>query len=126
MPSVNKVILIGHLGKDPEMRFTPNGSPVTNFSVATSSYSGKGEEKKETTEWHNIVCWNRTAEFANQYLLKGSLVYVEGRIQTRSWQDNEGATHYKTEIVANQVNALSKAQTRDEEASEVEPEEIPF
>lgn len=101
--SVNKVILIGHLGKDPEMRATAGGMQVANFSVATSERS---KDKTEKTEWHNIVMFDRQAEIAGQYLRKGSLVYLEGKIQTRKWQDKDGNDRYTTEIVANQMTML--------------------
>ncbi len=101
--SVNKVILIGHLGKDPEMRATASGMQVANFSLATSERS---KDKTEKTEWHNIVMFDRQAEIAGQYLRKGSLVYLEGKIQTRKWQDKEGQDRYTTEIIANQMTML--------------------
>ncbi len=101
--SVNKVILIGHLGKDPEMRATAGGMQVANFSLATSERS---KDKTEKTEWHNIVMFDRQAEIAGQYLRKGSLVYLEGKIQTRKWQDKDGNDRYTTEIVANQMTML--------------------
>ncbi len=98
---INKAILIGNLGKDPELRYTQSGQPVASFSLATSeSWKGKDGSQQEKTEWHNIVVWARLAELANEYLKKGSRVYIEGRIQTRSWDDKDGAKHYMTEIVA--------------------------
>ena len=104
MPSFNKVIVVGHVGKDPEMRFTTNGKPVTNFSVATSEKVGESEH----TEWFKIVVWGKQAETTNQYLTKGSLVMVEGRLRTSSWEDTEGNRKYKTEIIANRVLFLDK------------------
>ncbi len=103
--SVNKVILVGNLGKDPEVRFTGGGTPVASFSIATSSsYKDKTtNEWKETTEWHNIVAWQRLAEIARDYLKKGNKVYIEGRLQTRKWQDKEGKDRYTTEIVCNEL-----------------------
>lgn len=101
--SVNKVILIGHLGKDPEMRTTASGMQMATFSLATSERS---KDKTEKTEWHNIVMFDRQAEIAGQYLRKGSLVYLEGKIQTRKWQDKEGQDRYTTEILANQMTML--------------------
>ena len=103
--SVNKVILLGHLGKDPEMKYTPSGQAVTKFSLATSErWKDKGNgELQERTEWHNIVCWAKLAETASQYLTKGSGVYIEGRIQTRSWEDKENKKHYMTEIIATEM-----------------------
>ena len=105
--SVNKAILIGRLGKDPETRYMTNGEAVTNVSLATSeNYKDKSGEKQERTEWHNIVFYRRLAEIAGEYLKKGSLIYVEGRIQTRKWQDKEGRDRYTTEIVANEMKML--------------------
>jgi single-strand DNA-binding protein len=104
--SVNKVILLGTLGKDPELKYTPQGTAVAKFSMATNeSYKDKQSgEWKERTEWHNIVCWQRTAEVAAEYLKKGSKAYIEGRITTRSWDDKEtGQKKYMTEIVANDL-----------------------
>lgn len=107
MPSVNKVILIGHLGKTPESRFMPNGDSVANFSIATSeSYKDKNGDKQERTEWHNITMYRKLAEIAVKYLGKGSLVYIEGKIQTRKWQDKEGKDRYTTEIIADQLTML--------------------
>lgn len=104
---VNKVILVGNLGKDPETSYTPSGQSVTKFSLATSrSYKDKNGELKEETEWHNIVAWGRTGEICQQYLTKGRPVFVEGRIQTRSWEDKEGKKRYTTEIIANEVVLL--------------------
>jgi single-strand DNA-binding protein len=105
--SVNKAILIGHLGKDPEMRFMPNGEAVTNVTLATSeTWKDKGGEKQEKTEWHNIVFYRRLAEIAGEYLKKGSLIYVEGRITTRKWTDKEGRDRYTTDIIANEMKML--------------------
>lgn len=107
--SVNKVILIGTLGKDPELKYTPQGTAVAKFSMATNeSYKDKQSgEWKERTEWHNIVCWQRTAEVASEYLKKGSKAYVEGRITNRSWDDKEtGQKKYMTEIVVNDLVLL--------------------
>ncbi|HEY7836979.1 MAG TPA: single-stranded DNA-binding protein [Terriglobales bacterium] len=103
--SVNKVILLGRLGKDPELKYTPSGQAVTKFSLATSErWKDKNSgEFQEKTEWHNIVLWAKLAETAAQYLTKGSSVYVEGRLQTRSWDDKEGKRHYMTEVVANEM-----------------------
>lgn len=103
--SVNKVILLGNLGKDPELKATNTGTPVARFSMATSErWKDKNSgEMQEKTEWHNIVCWSRLAETASKYLTKGSSVYIEGRLQTRSWDDKEGKKHYSTEVVANEM-----------------------
>jgi len=107
--SVNKVILIGTLGKDPELKYTPQGTAVTKFSMATNeSFKDKQSgEWKERTEWHNIVCWQRTAEVAAEYLKKGGKVYIEGRLTTRSWDDKDsGQKRYMTEVVANDLVLL--------------------
>jgi single-strand DNA-binding protein len=105
---VNKVILVGNLGKDPETRYMPNGKAVTNFTIATSeSWKDKQTgEQREQTEWHNIVMYDRLAEIAAEYLRKGSQVYVEGRLRTRKWQDKEGRDRYTTEINANEMQML--------------------
>jgi single-strand DNA-binding protein len=106
--SINKVILIGRLGKDPEMRFTPNGKAVTNFTMATSEiWSDQNGEKQERTEWHRVVTWGKLAENCAKLLSKGKQVYVEGRIQTRQWDDRDGNKRYTTEIIANQMQILS-------------------
>jgi single-strand DNA-binding protein len=105
---VNKVILVGNLGKDPEVRYTPGGQAVANFNIATNeSWSDKQGQKQERTEWHRIVVWGKTAELCGEYLTKGRQVYLEGRLQTREWTNKEGAKQYTTEIVANQVVFLS-------------------
>ena len=105
---INKVILVGNLGKDPETRYMPSGKAVTNFSIATSeSWKDKQTgEQKEQTEWHNIVMYDRLAEIAAEYLRKGSQVYVEGKLRTRKWQDKEGRDRYTTEIQANEMQML--------------------
>ena len=105
---VNKVILVGNLGKDPESRYMPNGKAVTNFSVATTdSWKDKQTgEQREQTEWHNIVMYERLAEVAAEYLKKGSQVYIEGRLRTRKWQDKEGRDRYTTEVIANDMQML--------------------
>jgi single-strand DNA-binding protein len=105
---VNKVILIGNLGRDPEVRYSPSGSAVANITLATSeSWKDKNSgEKQEKTEWHRVVFFGRLAEIAGEYLKKGSQVYVEGRLQTRKWQDKEGHDRYTTEIVANEMQML--------------------
>ncbi len=105
--SVNKVILIGHLGKDPEVRYMPNGEAVANVSIATSeNWKDKSGEKQERTEWHNLVFYKRLAEIVGEYLKKGSQIYVEGRLQTRKWQTKEGQDRYTTEIIVNEMNML--------------------
>ncbi len=108
MASVNKVILIGNLGRDPELKSLPSGQPVANFSIATSEkWKDKSTgETKEQTEWHNIIMFGKLAEIAGQYLKKGSSVFVEGRLQTRKWQDKNGQDRYTTEIIANEMKML--------------------
>ena len=110
MAGVNKVILIGNLGKDPEVRSTTSGQRVANFSLATSrSWTGQDGQRQEKTEWHSIVVWGKLAEICEKYLQKGKQVYIEGRIETRSWQDKEGQTKYKTEIICEQMTMLGRA-----------------
>ncbi len=107
MAGVNKAILVGNLGRDPELRHTPNGQAVVNFTLATSeSWTDKSGERQERTEWHRIVVWGKTAEMCNQYLSKGRTVYIEGRIQTREWEDKDGNKRYTTEINASTVNFI--------------------
>src|ERR671934_122128 len=106
--SVNKVILIGNLGRDPEVRYTPSGQAVANFTVATNeAWTDKSGQKQERTEWHRVVVWGKAAENCGEYLSKGRQVYIEGRLQTREWTNKEGAKQYTTEVVANQVVFLS-------------------
>jgi single-strand DNA-binding protein len=115
---LNKVMVIGNLGRDPEMRYTPNGKPVTSFSVAVSRSWVKPEgERTEATDWFNVVAWGRLAEICSQYLVKGSLVYVEGRLETRSWEAENGQKHFRTEIVASDVNILDKRGRAAEEGT---------
>lgn len=105
--TLNKVILIGRLGRDPELRYTPSGQAVANFSLATDeSYTTKEGQRVERTEWHRIVVWGKQAEFCGNYLSKGRLVYVEGRLETRKWQDNQGQDRTTTEIRADRVLGL--------------------
>ena len=107
MASVNKVILVGNLGRDPETRYTTSGEAVTNVSVATTdTWKDKSGEKQERTEWHRVAFFGKLAEIAGEYLKKGSQVYVEGRLQTRKWQDKEGQERYTTEIVADRMQML--------------------
>lgn len=144
--SLNRVMLIGRLTRDPEMRYTPSGQPVTSFSIATNRYAqGSDGERREFTDYHNIVAWNigkRTlAELAAQYLRKGSLCYVEGRLQTRSWEGQDGQKRKTTEVVANDIQFLDsrgsgapaavggdEAAPMPEEsgARDVDPDDIPF
>lgn len=110
--SVNKVILIGNLGKDPEVRYLESGVPVANFSIATSeSFTDKNTgEKREITDWHNIVLWRGLATVAEKYLKKGQKVYIEGKLKTRSWNDENQQTRYTTEVIADQMTMLSRAE----------------
>ncbi|MDT9000971.1 single-stranded DNA-binding protein [Paucibacter sp. APW11] len=116
MASVNKVILIGNLGRDPEVRYTPSGSAVCNISLATTRNwkSREGGERQEETEWHRVVFYDRLAEIAGEYLKKGRPVYVEGRLKTRKWQDKEGKDQYTTEIIADQMQLLGGRDGGDE------------
>lgn len=108
MASLNKVMLIGNLGKDPEVRYTTSGTPVASFSLATSErFKGKNGDWEEKTEWHNVILWGRLAEIAGEYLGKGKTVYIEGRLQTRKWQDREGKDRYTTEVVGEKMQMLS-------------------
>ncbi len=104
---VNKVILIGNVGADPELRYTAGGTAVTNFNIATNeSWTDSSGERQERTEWHRIVVWGRLAEICNQYLRKGSKVFIEGRLQTRSWETQDGQKRYTTEVVARDMQML--------------------
>ncbi len=107
MAGVNKVILVGNLGKDPEVRHLENGASVANFSIATSeTYKDKNGNRQEQTEWHNVVLWRGLAQIAEKYLKKGSQIYIEGKLRTRSWQDKDGNTRYTTEVVGDQMTML--------------------
>ncbi len=118
MASVNKVILVGNLGRDPEVRYMPNGEAVCNFSIATTdSWKDKSGAKQERTEWHNIVMYRKLAEIAGEYLKKGRPVYVEGRLQTRKWQTKEGQDRYTTEIIADQMQMLGGRDSAGSNAS---------
>ena len=109
MPSLNKVIIIGNIGGEPEMRFTPSGKPVTSFRVATNWISTTPEgERRQETEWFSVVAWNKLAEQCNQFLAKGRLVYAEGRIHTRTWESQDGQQHSRTEVIANKVIFLDR------------------
>ncbi len=109
MAGLNKVILIGNLGRDPELRYTANGQPVANFTLATTeSWTNKSGEREQRTEWHRIVTWGRLAEICGEHLSKGKQVYVEGRLQTREWEDREGNKRRTTEVTANQVLMLGR------------------
>lgn len=119
MSSVNKVMVIGHLGRDPETRYMPNGEAVTNIAIATTeSWKDKSTgEKKEATEWHRVTFYRKLAEVAAQYLKKGSLIYVEGKLQTRKWQDKEGVDRYTTEIISDTMQMLGGRQSQPQEES---------
>ncbi len=140
MVSVNKIIIIGNLGGEPEMRFTPSGKPVTSFSVATSRrYTSAEGEPKEETEWFTVVTWGKLAEQCNQFLNKGRLVYVEGRLHSHSWDGQDGQKHFRNEINANSVSFLDRGpagaapalgekavKTAAGSGDEIEPEDLPF
>jgi single-strand DNA-binding protein len=133
MASLNKVMIIGNLGTDPEMRFTPGGQPVTSFRMASSrTFTTPEGERKQETEWFTVVAWSKLAELCNQFLSKGRMAYVEGRLKTRSWEDKEGIKRFSTEVIANQVIFLDRAGAAplpDEAVDggeEVPPEELPF
>ncbi|MAW31063.1 MAG: single-stranded DNA-binding protein [Flavobacteriales bacterium] len=114
MSGVNKVILVGNLGKDPEVRYLDSGVAVANFSLATTeNYKNKEGERVSQTEWHNIVFWRGLAEVAEKYLKKGDSVYVEGKIRTRKWEDKEGNTRYSTEILADNMTMLGKKNPKE-------------
>ena len=107
MSSLNKVLLIGRLGKDPEIRYTPDGAPVANFSLATSDFwTDKSGTRQERTEWHNIVAWNKLADLSKRYLAKGRQVYIEGRLRTREWDDRDGNKRRTVEVIASQLVLL--------------------
>jgi single-strand DNA-binding protein len=130
MSSLNKILLIGNLGKDPEIRYTPDGSPVATFSLATSeSWTDKNGSKQEHTEWHTIIAWNRLADLSKRFLSKGRQVYIEGRLRSREWNDRDGNKRRTTEVIASQMVLLgSRSQTADagvqpmETASRTAPE----
>jgi single-strand DNA-binding protein len=133
--SINKVILVGHLGRDPEVRYTPNGDAVAEVSLATTeTFKNRDGKKEDRTEWHNLIIWRGQAEFAKEWLKKGQLVYVEGRLQTRQWEDKEGQKRSKTEIQVEQITMLgSSGRGREKDLSESEApsapspdDEIPF
>jgi single-strand DNA-binding protein len=135
---LNKVMIIGHLGRDPEMRYTPSGRPVTTFSVAVSrSWNTVDGERHSETEWFNIVAWGNLAEICKQYLNKGQQVYIEGRLQTRKWDDKEGQKHTSVEVVANEMMMLGERRDSstqppdgesetDQSATGSEEDEFPF
>lgn len=115
MAGVNKVILVGNLGSDPEVRTTPGGQRVANFRLATSrSWNSQDGQRQEKTEWHSIVAWGKTADIVERYLQKGKQVYIEGRLETRSWQDKDGQTRYKTEIICENMQMLGRPGERND------------
>lgn len=138
MAGLNKIMIIGNLGTDPEMRYTPNGNPVTSFRMATTrTYTTSGGERRQETEWFSVVAWNQLAEQVNQYLTKGRRAYVEGRLQSHTWQGADGVPRFRNEIIANAVLFLDRqpaAGLPEEEekeetvaaGSEVDPDELPF
>jgi single-strand DNA-binding protein len=116
---LNKVLLIGNLGRNPEMRYTPSGKPVTSFSMASSrSWVSSDGERREETEWFNVVAWGNLAEICNQHLARGQQVYIEGRLQTRSWEDNNGQRHFRTEVVANEMIILGRRVSYNDRSEE--------
>jgi len=126
---LNKVMVIGNVGRDPEMRYTPSGKPVTSFSVATTrSWTNSEGERREETEWFNVVAWGNLAEICKQHLRKGQQVYVEGRLQTRSWEDHEGRKRFRTELVANEMVLLGGRRGASETVGPINAgeEEFPF
>jgi len=128
MAGLNKVMIIGNVGKDPEMRYTANGSAVTTFSIACNrNYSGTDGERKEETEWFSVVTWNKLAETCSQFLQKGRRAYVEGRLHTRSWDGPDGQRRYRTEVIANTVLFLDRAQAAPlgDEPGEGPAEDVP-
>ena len=142
MAGLNKVMLIGNLGKDPEMRYTANGAAVTSFTLAVNrNYQGNDGERREETEWFDVIAWNKLAETVSQFLTKGRRAYVEGRLQTRSWEGQDGVKRYRTEVIANTVLFLDSApggggarqmeQYDDERgtpapAGNIDPDDLPF
>jgi single-strand DNA-binding protein len=129
--SVNKVVLVGHLGADPESRFTPSGVAVTTFNMATNeSWKNKEGEYEDRTEWHRIVLYGKAAETASKYMKKGQLTYVEGRIRTRSWEDKEGMTRYTTEVLGDRFTMLGRKGENQSvapvEASGDDDDDLPF
>ena len=127
MSGVNKVILVGRLGADPEMKYTNSGTGICRFNIATSErWNDKEGQKQERTEWHRVVAWAKLGELCNEYLKKGRQAYIEGRMQTRSWQDKDGNKKYTTEVVANTVQFLGSADRSDNPKSDSLPPDGPF
>lgn len=125
MGSVNKVILLGNLGSDPEMRMTPSGQQVATISIATSESWVKDGRREDKVEWHRVVLWNKLAELASKYLKKGRKVYIEGRLQTRSWEDQTGQKRYTTEIIGNQMTFVDSGK-REENPQAPGPYSSPY
>ena len=128
MASLNKVMLIGNLGKDPEVNYTAAGQTVASFTIATTErFKNKAGEQEERTEWHKIVAWGKLAEIVRDYVEKGKTVYIEGKLQTRKWQDNSGVEKYTTEIIADKLQMLSPARQQSSTYEPpVEDDDVPF
>ena len=127
MSGVNKVILIGNLGKDPEVRYLDNGVAVANMSIATTeNYKNKDGDRVSQTEWHDVVLWRGLAEIAEKYLKKGSSVYIEGKIRTNKWVDKDENTRYKTEILADKLNMLGRSVNSDDNNTPSTEDDLPF
>jgi single-strand DNA-binding protein len=133
MVGLNRMMVIGNLGTDPEMRYTPNGNPVTSFRVATTrTYTSSNGEKQQETEWFTVVAWNQLAELCNQYLNKGRRAYVDGRLHSHSWEGNDGQTRFRNEIIADRVLFLDRQPTGQSSTGEqqdehpLEAEDLPF
>lgn len=132
MASLNKVMIIGNAGKDAELRYMASGTPQATFSVAVNNRTKKNDAWVDETEWFNVVLWGATAEQVSQYITKGKPVYVEGRLQTRSWEDNSGAKHYKTELIGNIVQLLGQPDKQEiggkiyARGGDIQPDDLPF
>ena len=127
MSGVNKVILIGNLGKDPEVRYLDNGVAVANMSIATTeNYKNKEGDRVSQTEWHDVVLWRGLAEIAEKYLKKGSSVYIEGKIRTNKWVDKDENTRYKTEILADKLNMLARSVNSEDNNTPSTEDDLPF
>ncbi|MDA0987966.1 MAG: single-stranded DNA-binding protein [Chloroflexi bacterium] len=133
MVGLNRMMVIGNLGTDPEMRYTPNGNPVTSFRIATTrTYTSSDGEKQQDTEWFTVVAWNQLAELCNQYLNKGRRAYVDGRLHSHSWEGNDGQTRFRNEIIADRVLFLDRQSTGQSSTEEqqgeppLEAEDLPF
>lgn len=129
MASLNKIMVIGNVGNDPEMRYTPNGNPVTTFNIAVSRvYTTREGERRQETEWFTVITWDRLAETCNQFLSKGRRAYVEGRLRSHTWEGKDGQRHFRNEIIANRVVFLDRPAVAPlpEEAEEIEPQDLPF